>query len=269
MISENITITALLRHIETLSGLQLCLKTFHSSVWENTLWEDVPARFHLHQTAFCQRVKKTQNKQCVQCDLQQIPQIAAKYSRPFVHRCHADASEVIIPLVVRGQLCAIGYLGQFRQSIDQPHSLPLFSKEKAERMIVMGTLLQRFFLYEIERYAKMTSGARNRRLQIIRYLRRNLKNDPSLADLAGELGVSASRAGHLVKEETGQTFSAIKMQLRLDEAKGLLQGSMLTIENIARHVGFNDVRYFYRSFRKATGKSPGAWRAQNSNGFNA
>jgi len=263
MISKKLPLPKLLKNIETISGLHLCIKTFHQAIWQDTLLEDVPTRFDLHQTAFCRHVKQTRTRKCVQCDLQQIPQIAVQQPRPFVHRCHAGASEVIIPLILRGRLCAIGYLGQFRESTAQPPELPLFSEKETEQMIVMGTLLQRFFLYEVERNTKIAIGTNNRHLQITRFLRRNLKNDPSLTDLAKELGVSVSRAGHLVKEETGQTFSELKMQLRFDEAKEMLHKSMLTIENIARHVGFNDVRYFYRAFQKETGKSPGQWRAAN------
>lgn len=200
MVSKKLPLATLLKNIETLSGLHLCIKTFHQSIWKDTLLEDVPSRFNLHQTTFCRLVKQTRNKQCIQCDLQQIPQIAVKQPRPFVHRCHAGASEVIIPLVLRGRLCAIGYLGQFRESTAQPSALPLFSEKETEQMIVMGTLLQRFFLYEVERNLKLSTETNNRQLQITRFLRRNLKNDPSLTDLANELSVSVSRAGHLVKE---------------------------------------------------------------------
>lgn len=262
MISHFVTLPALMQSIEALSGLHLCLKTFHRATWRNTLLEEVPTRYELHLTEFCREVKTTRSKQCIQCDLQRIPQIAAKRVQPFVHRCHAGASELIIPLSFRNRLCAIGYLGQFRESESQPLALPLFSAEKIQQFTVLGTLLQRFFLYEGEHALKTSGEASSRQVQIMRFLRKNLKSDPSLTDLADELKVSVSRAGHLVKEETGQTFSALKMQLRIDEAKEMLYGTMLTVENIAGHIGFSDVRYFYRAFRQETGRSPGQWRRE-------
>jgi len=262
MASENLQLIDLLEQIEIISGLQLCIKGFHKPATGGGILEDVPYRFYLHTTAFCQNVKSRFNDRCVQCDLGRVPQLAMQKYRPFVNRCHAGASEIIIPLIVRDQLVALGYLGQFRQSAHQPKELPLFSEERVKTTLTLGVLVQRFLLYELER----TIGARTenhyRHAQILRFLRRRMRDDPGLAELADELKLSPSRAGHLVKEVTGQTFVELKMQLRMEAAKGMLTGTMLTIESIAAATGFRDERYFYRVFRKLTGESPGQWRAR-------
>jgi len=262
MASDKLQLTGLLEQIEIISGLKLCLKVFHKPATDGNILEDVTYRHQLHTTAFCQNVKNTHTARCVQCDLGQVPQLAMQKYRPFVNRCHAGASEIIIPVIVRDQLIAVGYLGQFRQSAHQPEELPWLSGKRVKATLAMGLLLQRFLLYEIERDTGALAESHYRHTQILRFLRRNIKEDPGLNALANELKLSPSRTGHLVKEVTGQTFVELKMQLRMEAAKEMLTGTMLTIENIATATGFRDERYFYRVFRKATGESPGQWRAR-------
>jgi len=264
MVAKNLKLPDFLKHIETISGLQLCIKTFHKQAGAGTILEDVPYQFHLHTSPFCHKIKTLQNERCVQCDLRHVPQLAMQKYRPFVNRCHAGASEIIIPLIIRDHLIALGYLGQFRESSRQPRELPLYSSKRIKEVLAIGILLQRFFLYEVEHAASMQPDNHYRQTQILRFLRRNIKEDPGLKELAADLGISLSRAGHLVKEVTGQNFVELKMQLRMDAAKEMLLGTMLTIENIAIATGFKDARYFYRVFQKATGESPRQWRLKNN-----
>ena len=262
--AENIlSLPELLLHIETLSGLQLCLKALRAPAELRVVLEDIPNRHRLHTTAFCREVKVLYNVQCTECDLRQVPQLALQKMRPFVNRCHAGASEVIIPLIVRDRLAGLGYLGQFRESDDQPHSLPLFNPQQVQQVLALAVLLQRFYLYELERKASDSPEGHQRTAQIMRFLRRELDKDPGLGDLASELGISLSRAGHLVKELTGQNFVELKTTLKMEVAKELLLGTVMTVENIAHSAGFSDAGYFYRAFRKHTGQSPRQWRLQH------
>lgn len=264
MVDKNLQLPDFLQQIETISGLRLCIKPLRQSGGTGTILEDVPYRFHLHTSTFCRRVKAVHNDRCIQCDLRQVPQLAMQKYRPFVNRCHAGASEVIIPLILRDHLIALGYLGPFRESSKQPAELPLYSSQRIKEVLAIGILLQRFFLYEVERAANAQPDNHYRQTQILRFLRRNIKEDPGLKDLADNLGISISRTGHLVKEVTGQTFVELKMQLRMEAAKEMLLGTLLTIENIAIATGFKDARYFYRVFQKTTGESPRQWRLKNN-----
>lgn len=257
---NSLNISELLQQIELMSGLQLCIKTWRPSANTTAALEDIPSRFHLHTTAFCREVKSSRDVQCKECDLRQVPQLALHKLRPFVNRCHAGASEVIIPLVMRDHLAALGYLGQFRTGDDQPGELPFYRPRQVQQVLALAVLLQRFFLYEMERKPGEFPESHQRTAQVMRFLRRELRNDPGLNELAAELGVSLSRAGHLVKELTGQNFIELKTQLKMEVAKELLLGTMLTVENIAHTTGFGDAGYFYRAFRKNTGESPRQWR---------
>jgi YesN/AraC family two-component response regulator len=60
----------------------------------------------------------------------------------------------------------------------------------------------------------------------------------------------------LLKKETGNNFIDILNNIRVEEAKKLLGDPKYKIYEIAEVVGFSDVTYFYRLFKKLTGMTP-------------
>ncbi len=58
---------------------------------------------------------------------------------------------------------------------------------------------------------------------------------------------------HLFRRHLGPTPWAYLIKLRLTSAQSLLQGTNLPIRRIRELVGFRDLRYFRRPFRKALG----------------
>lgn len=254
----------IVEHIESLSGLKLCLKLFRHEIWRGTSMDGVPVHYQQHQTPFCLKVKQSRMEKCIDCDLRRVPTIALRQNAPQVHRCHAGASEIIVPLTVSERLCAMAYLGQFRVSDGQPLTLPFFTPPQIHRALVAATLLQRYFLNEVEGKHLALARGQSRHEQIEAFFKVNLHRDCSLNDLANELCISVSRAGHLVREETGESFSSLKLKMRLQEARELLGGTAMTIKSVAGSVGIDDVRYFHRAFLRETGKPPGLWRKEQA-----
>ncbi|MBW1799513.1 MAG: helix-turn-helix transcriptional regulator [Deltaproteobacteria bacterium] len=58
------------------------------------------------------------------------------------------------------------------------------------------------------------------------------------------------------KRVTGKTFKTYHNQKRVDMAKGLLQNPEFYVTEICFEVGFNDISYFDRVFKKIEGMSP-------------
>lgn len=78
----------------------------------------------------------------------------------------------------------------------------------------------------------------------------------SLQDIAGELGISVSRASRVFHETTGRRFADYVAMLRVQEAKRLLAGSDKQVAHIGFECGFQSLATFYRSFKESTGASP-------------
>ncbi|HEN8800506.1 helix-turn-helix domain-containing protein [Pseudomonas sp. CM25] len=81
-----------------------------------------------------------------------------------------------------------------------------------------------------------------------------------LGDYAAALGMTLATLGRLCQEHLGMTpMNVINARLVL-EAKRMLGHSSLSVKEIAHELGFADVGYFSRFFRKQAGVSPSGFR---------
>lgn len=96
--------------------------------------------------------------------------------------------------------------------------------------------------------------------RVLRYLRDELAGEPTLADAAEAASLSPNYLTHLIKKETGKTFTELLTERRLALAQELLLATGERIGEIARRCGFADEAYFARRFRQWHGLSPRAWR---------
>lgn len=84
----------------------------------------------------------------------------------------------------------------------------------------------------------------------------------SLREAAHAAGVSPEHLARLTRRALGTSFLAHLTALRLDEARRLLAGSDATVQSVAGQCGFRSAEHFHRTFKRATGSSPGAWRSE-------
>lgn len=90
------------------------------------------------------------------------------------------------------------------------------------------------------------------------------REHPPLGFYAGELGMTLATLGRLCQEHLGMTpMNVVNARLVL-EAKRALGHSDSSVKEIAHELGFADVGYFSRFFRKQCGVSPSAFRASNA-----
>lgn len=86
---------------------------------------------------------------------------------------------------------------------------------------------------------------------------------PSLAALAGQVGMSPRHLTRLFKAATYRTLSDRQRQIQVETAKTLLRGSE-PLSSVAIACGFGSQSHFTRIFRSETGITPAIWRkAQN------
>ena len=107
--------------------------------------------------------------------------------------------------------------------------------------------------------AQQTSR-RDSMARVIRYVREHLTEEITLNDVAAAAFLSPNYLAHLVKKETGKTFTEIVTERRLEKARELLMSSGARIGDIAHQCGFADEAYFTRRFRQWFEVSPRRWR---------
>jgi len=98
------------------------------------------------------------------------------------------------------------------------------------------------------------------------YVEAHLANDISLTSIAEFTGHSPTYLSRLYKQMTRTSLSGFIMETRLDKAKRLLEKNQLKISSISEAVGFTSEPSFYRFFKKATGKTPQAYRDETARG---
>lgn len=90
----------------------------------------------------------------------------------------------------------------------------------------------------------------------VHYIHLNLENPLTLKEIAATLNVSPSHLSRKFKSETNKNIIDFINQKRIEEAKLYLQSEPISITDIAFLVGFNDINYFSRVFKKWTSLTP-------------
>ncbi|MCM1188936.1 MAG: helix-turn-helix domain-containing protein [bacterium] len=97
-------------------------------------------------------------------------------------------------------------------------------------------------------------------MKLMKYINENYKGEISLTGAAQAMNMNSNYISQLFKKETGITFVRYITQKRLDDAKELLETTKKPLTDIALEVGFNDIFYFIKTFKKFTGMTPGQYR---------
>src|ERR1700744_758226 len=85
---------------------------------------------------------------------------------------------------------------------------------------------------------------------------------PTVSALASQLNLSPRYLSDLLKQETGKTAIDLIHIYLINEAKNRLIGDDLSVSEIAYELGFENLPYFSRLFKKETGVSPNQFKKQ-------
>lgn len=95
----------------------------------------------------------------------------------------------------------------------------------------------------------------------VTYIYDNFTKPFSMDELARHACISPSHLSYLFKHHLGQSFKQLLLKLRIDEAVRLLQENPeRQITLVCDDVGFSDLSFFERKFKKHIGLSPGVYR---------
>ncbi|MCU6708146.1 AraC family transcriptional regulator [Paenibacillus sp. J5C_2022] len=88
------------------------------------------------------------------------------------------------------------------------------------------------------------------------YIADHYREKITKAELGDCIGRSPNHAAALFRQHTGQTISQYVHHVRMRTAQYLLRESLLNISEIAEYLGYSDVSYFQRLFKRAFGYPP-------------
>ena len=97
-------------------------------------------------------------------------------------------------------------------------------------------------------------------MDVIRYIRKHLREAITLETMAEEMHTSISSLSRAIKRETGMRYGELLTQLRIEEAKRLLKDPDIRIGDIAELVGYKNYATLHNVFTRVEGVPPTRYR---------
>ena len=109
-----------------------------------------------------------------------------------------------------------------------------------------------------EKLAKLKYNTTNPEiLKAIEYIDKNIAENISCKAVSKHVNMNSNYFSRLFSKELGLNFSDFVLQKRIARATELLSNTKHSVDEIAGLVGIESVSYFYRIYKKMTGKTPG------------
>ncbi|SOE21061.1 Signal transduction histidine kinase [Spirosomataceae bacterium TFI 002] len=156
----------------------------------------------------------------------------------------------------------------FEKGADAYLAKPFHSEElimRISKLLESRKKLQAFYLSQIGNSAQLVNEQNPENefiLKIQGIIEDNLLHQEfNVESLCVIIGISHSQLHRKLMALVGISPNKLINQIKLQNAKKLLENSTLNISQIATNSGFNDPGYFSRIFKKEFGKTPQSWRS--------
>ena len=97
---------------------------------------------------------------------------------------------------------------------------------------------------------------------VVSYIRTNYHRRLTLKEMADTVNLSPWWLCHLFKIHVDTSPEHFLAQVRLEEAKSLLETEFLSVKEVMNRVGVADATNFSRSFKAAYGLTPAKYRSE-------
>ena len=238
---------------------------------------ELPYENGIHASPVCEHLKNLGSDgyaRCLRCRNAAIKK-AMREKQPFGGICSNGVYEYTHPVTEDDALICIIYVGNILDGAGGERKL---RHRLGERCDLLQTMERehaeercRVLCHVIESYIRMLlrltpppplKKSHDPIVESIKeYIAENLPYPLSITELAEIFHYNEKYLGRLFKRETGKTFCEYINEERLRRAESLLCDTNESILSISTRVGFNNVTYFNRLFKKHHQKSPTEFRA--------
>ena len=98
--------------------------------------------------------------------------------------------------------------------------------------------------------------------QAVAVINRSVGHEPSVAQLAGQVGLSAYHFIRVFRDAMGMTPRQYVIAARMNHARYLLKATALSVAEIGAQVGYASESMFSAAFKRTQGMTPSDYRAQ-------
>ena len=231
---------------------------------------------------FCTEVRKNPDlsQKCIDCD-QAAFSMCNKTRKTYIYRCHMGLIEVATPILCNNLIIGYMLFGQIapdrdsrelqalcQQIAPQYHldeevlkaEIPKLKYRTTEYINAISSLLE---MCANHIWLNSIISVHNEGLaySIDFYIQQNLHEDLQIKSICETFNISRGTLYNIARKNFGCGITEYVALCRLSAAKKLLSGTDLRISEVAESIGFTDVNYFIRFFKKHTGLTPKKYRS--------
>lgn len=276
----------LFRTIERLTGLEVSIYPANHMLMPTSI-ATLSGEYRRHMSSFCRLIKGSDSMGCKGHDSMVTNQRAGEIKQPFVQVCHAGIAEVIVPVLGSEGHLATVFIGQVITEKVKEKGFNGIKKCLSDRKVDLKKLESAYNeLVHMEEQELLRIGQllfcalqgivdtmsvemleRQMRIQEYPQIRKAIHilekeqcwNIPQ-AEMAERVNASVAYFSRLFKRVIGETFTDYVTEFRMQEAQNLLHMTNLSIDQIARTLGYSRQSYFTNRFKSVTGMSPSQYR---------
>ncbi|MDQ6418859.1 response regulator [Paenibacillus sp. LHD-117] len=147
---------------------------------------------------------------------------------------------------------SVGQSAQGIQELEQPDAKQLAERPEEAMDRILSAIVTEY---------KRLNGGRNEAIErTLAYIREHLDQSLTLSQVAASIHMNPNYFSKLFKQETGKTYIEYVTEARMEWAVRLLRETPAKVSEIAKRVGYEDLKHFNHLFKRHTGATPSQFR---------
>lgn len=176
---------------------------------------------------------------------------AAPNSGSLIYECYQEVVGIFLHSAAKLK-------GEY-QIPDKEYFLRLYDTFLAREEIFPGLSVQ--MCQNIHEYVEYTQLKEVKPIRIAKqYIADHYNQQLNLESISAKVGFNPAYFSSLFKKETGKNFMEYIMELRIKNAKQLLAATDYSLVEVAEEVGYSEIKYFSKIFKRITGLTPSEYR---------
>lgn len=159
-------------------------------------------------------------------------------------------------------VCANLFLSQVeipdRSEVEQEFKEQISQCSSADKIFDKLKALQHTYISFMQE--KHESDAKRPIRQAKQYIQKHFAEQITLEEVSNVVGLSPAYFSVQFKKAEGEGFAKYLINVRIEQAKVLLRETNISVSEICRKVGYNDLKHFTHTFEKAAGVKPAVYR---------
>lgn len=236
----------------------------------------LPFSHTIHSREVCDKFKSSNDgfRRCFRCRTMAM-QKAINTRKTFSGYCINGIFEYTHPVTIDGNVACIIFIGNILGENSEKLKSKLTDEPELEKTLemgfnheqceVVGNLVETYIRLLIKTFPQNKQPKSDRLIENIKnYVDSNIEFDIKISHIANIFHYNVQYIGRLFKKSTGLSFNDYLNRQRLNRSKILLTETDLSVLDISSRLGFNNISYFNRLFKKIFGTTPTEYRKSSN-----